>query len=70
MQDFKLLSRFSISAFASLVDVSVGIVSSALELKTCALTTGIKKYESIIKKKRKKHDKIIFLDITKLNNIF
>ena len=43
----------SISAFASLAGVPVGIVSYAVELKTCALTTGIIKYKSIIKKKKK-----------------
>ena len=33
----------SISAFASLVGVPVGITSSALGLKICALIAGIKK---------------------------
>ena len=42
-----------VSAFASLVGVPVGIMSSAVEIKICALTAGIKKYKSIIKKKRK-----------------
>ena len=27
----------------------------------CAITAGIKKYNSIINKKKKKHDKIVFL---------
>ena len=43
----------SISAFASLVCVPVGITSSAAGLKMCAITAGIKKYNSIIKKKRR-----------------
>ena len=43
----------SISAFALLLGVPVGITSSAVELKTSALTAVIKKYKSIIKKKRK-----------------
>ena len=30
-------------------------------LKICAITAGIKKYKSIIKKKKKKYDKIVFL---------
>ena len=42
-----------ISAFASLVSVPVDITSSALGLKICAVTTSIKKYKSIIKKKKK-----------------
>ena len=48
----------SISAFVSLVCVPVGITSFAVELKICAITARIKKYKSIIKKK-KKHDKIV-----------
>ena len=44
----------SISAFVLLVVVSVGNANSAVELKICALTAGIKKYMSIIKSKRKK----------------
>ena len=32
----------SISAFASLVDVPVGMASSAVGLKICAITVGIK----------------------------
>ena len=38
----------SISAFASLLSVPVGITSSALCLKICAFAGGIKKYKSII----------------------
>ena len=59
----------SISAFASLVFVQVGIESSAIGLKMCAITTGIKKYKSIAKKKKKKHDKIVLLGKDKLNTI-
>ena len=44
---------FSISVFASLVGVPVGIASSAVELKICALNVGIKSYKSIINKKNK-----------------
>ena len=40
----------SISAFASLVHVPVGNRSSAIEIKVCAITAGIKKYKSIKKK--------------------
>ena len=59
----------SIFAFASLVGVSVGIASSSVGLKFFALTVGIKKYKSIIKKKRKKHNNIVLLAKTKLNSI-
>ena len=53
----------------SLVGVPVGIASSAVGLKICAITAGIKKYKSIIKKNRKKHDKIVLLGKTKLDTI-
>ena len=44
----------SISAFASLV--AVGIASSAIEIKICAITAGIKKCNSILKNNKKKYD--------------
>ena len=47
------VSRF---AFASLVCVPVGIMSFAVGIKIYAITAGIKKYQSIIKKGKKKHD--------------
>ena len=49
----------SISAFTSLVAVPVGITSSAVTLNICAITEGIKKYKSVIKKKKKRHDKSV-----------
>ena len=58
----------SISAFASLVSVPVGIISSVVGINICAITAGIKKYKSIIKKK-KKNDKIVFLGKDKLNTV-
>ena len=60
---------FQFPAFASLVCVPVGIVSSAIGIKICAITAGIKKYKSIIKKKKKKNDKIVLLGKCKLNTI-
>ena len=44
----------SISAFASLFGISIGITNSFIGLKVCAITTGIKKCNSMIKKKKKK----------------
>ena len=44
----------SIFAFTSLVGIPIGITSSAIELKTCVITVGIKKCKSIIKEKGKK----------------
>ena len=59
----------SISAFALLFGIPIEITSSAVGLKICAITAGIKKYKSIIKKKKKKHDKIALLAKIKLNAI-
>ena len=59
----------SISAFAFLLGIPIGITSSAVGLKICAITGEIKKYKSIIKKKKKKRDIIVLLAKSKLNNI-
>ena len=59
----------SVSAFASLVAIPVGVTRSAVGIKICAITSGIEKYKSIIKKKKKKHDKILLLGKGKLNTI-
>ena len=59
----------SISAFASLVGIPIEITSSAIGLKICAITARIRKYKSIIKKKKKKHDKIVLLAKSKSNRI-
>ena len=59
----------STSDFSSLVGIQIGITSSAFGLQTCAITAAIKKYKSIIKKKKKKHDKIVLLAKSNLNNI-
>ena len=54
---------------ASLVAILIGITSSAVGTKICAITAGIKNYNSSTKKKKKKHDKIILLTKSKLNSI-
>ena len=59
----------SISAFASLVSVPVSIKSSAVGIKICAITAGIKKCKSIIKKNKKNHEKIVLLGKDTLNTI-
>ena len=59
----------SISDFASLVDISVGVTSSAVELKFFVITEGVKKYKSIIKKKKKKYDKRVFLANSRWNSM-
>ena len=59
----------SISAFASLLGFLIGITSSAIGLRICAISAGIKTYKLIIKKKEKRHDKIILLAKAQLNSI-
>ena len=49
--------------------VPIGITSSAIGLKICAIAAGIKKYKSIIKKKKKKHNKIVLLAKVELCSI-
>ena len=56
-------------SIASLVGFSIGITSSPVGIKICAITAGIKKYKSIINKKKKKHDKILLLVKSKLYSI-
>ena len=60
---------FSISAFASLVGITIGITSFATGLKICAIAAGIQEYKSIIKKKKKKHYKIVLAAKSILNSI-
>ena len=70
VQGFELLWIFShFHIFVSLVHVPVGSVSSAVGLNICAIIAGIKKYKSIIKKKKKKYHKIVLLPKTKLKTI-
>ena len=44
----------SISAFDSLVGIPIGFASSTIGLKICVITAAIKKYMSMIKKKKEK----------------
>ena len=37
----------SISAFASLIGIPIGVTSSAIGLRICLITVGIKKYKSV-----------------------
>ena len=45
------------------------ITCTAIGLKICTINAGIKKYKSIIKKKKKKHNKIVLLVKYKLKSI-
>ena len=57
----------SISAFVLLICVPVGITSSAVEIKIYMITVAIKKYQSIIRKKKKRHNKIVLRGKIKLD---
>ena len=59
----------SIFTFASLFGVPIGIASSAIGLNICAIAAEIKKHKSIIKKRKKKHDKIVLLAKSILNSV-
>ena len=52
-----------------MLGIALGITSSARGLKICAITAGIKKCKSTVKKKKMKHDKIVLLTKPKLNSI-
>ena len=52
-----------------MIGISIGIISFAIGLKICARAAGIKKYQPIIKKKKKKHDKIVLLAKSKSSSI-
>ena len=58
------------SAFPSLVATPVDITSFAVGIKIRAITAGIKKYKLIMKKKKKKHDKIMLLQKDMLIALF
>ena len=62
-----ITSCVSIYAIASLVCLYVANTSSTIGLKISVITGGIKRYKSIIKKKKKNHDKIVLLGKDKVN---
>ena len=62
---YAITGYISITAFASLVGISMGITNFAIRLKIFV----IKEYKSIIKKKKKKHNRIVLLEKSKLNRI-
>ena len=48
--------------------IPIGTTSSAIGVKICTITEGIKDYQSMIKKKRNKSDKIVLLKKSKWNS--
>ena len=61
--------NFSFRFFESLVDISMVITSSPVAVKNCACAMTAGNNKSIIKKKKKEHDKTVLLPATKLNLI-
>ena len=63
----------SICVIVSLVGIPIGIASSVVVVvvvvEICTMTAAIKKYKARIKKKKKKHDKIVLLAKTKLISV-
>ena len=59
----------SVSAFASLIGITKGLMSSAIGWKLCAIAAGIKTFNSITKKNKKKHDRMALLAKSKLISI-
>ena len=57
VQEIIYLKFVSISAFAPLVGNPIGIASSVVGLKNGTITAGIKKYNSVIQKK--KYDSVV-----------
>ena len=54
-----LIISEEVSIFFIILQVgTIGITRSAVGLKICAVTAGIKSYKSVSKKKKEKHDKI------------
>ena len=57
------------SSFASMIGFPMRITSFDIGLKIYGIAARIKKYKSTYKKKKKKHDKIVLLEKSKLNSI-
>ena len=43
----------SIAGFVSFLSIAIGIMSSAIELKICTISAGIKKLSQLLRKKRR-----------------
>ena len=56
-----------IFCFGSLIGIPVSITNSAKAIKICVVISGIKRYKSIIEKKKKKNDTTELLAKTMLN---
>ena len=52
-----------------MLGLPIRITSSSIGLKISAVTAGIKKYKLIIKKKKKKHDKLNSIEVLISNSL-
>ena len=59
----------SIASFATAIGAPVGIMSASCSLAFSITTGFVKKFLKTIRNKKKKHDKIVMLAISKLNSI-
>ena len=59
----------SVSSFPSLVGNPTGVECSTVALRTCLITAEIKKFKSIIKKKRRNQNKKVLLATAKLKTM-
>ena len=59
----------SISDFSSLFGVPIAVMRSAIGVTVCLIAAGIKNFKSIMKNKKRKHDKIVLLAKSKLHSI-
>ena len=66
---FAITGCILISPFASLLGIPIGITSSVIGLKICAIAAEVKKYKFIINKNKNKHDHIKLLAKSNLNSI-
>ena len=64
-----VIGCISMLNFASLLGIPIGFTSSEIGLKICVIAARIKTYKSIIKKMKRKHDKIVSLAKCKLNSL-
>ena len=64
-----ITGRASISAFASLVGILIGITTLVIGLKICVIVARIKNCKSRNRKNKRNHDKIVLLAKSKLNSI-
>ena len=49
--------------------IPIGITSSMVGLRSCVITAAIKRYKSVTEKNKRRHDKIVLLEKSKLNRI-